>query len=269
VLAFGSSSALASAYGVAVTTTMVITTILLFVIERKKWKWSAPAAIGFTAFFLAIDLSFWGANLIKIPDGGWFPLVIGAVVFTLMTTWRQGRRVLGKHLQARTVPFSHFVTQIHTDQILRVPGTAVFMYSNPHGTPPALVHNLKHNKILHESVILLSVETEKVPYVPAHARMEFEKLENGFSRVVLHYGFMQNPNVPRDVTLVRNHGLELDPMQASYFLGREWLITANDPEFAPWRERLFAIMSRNSLNATDFFHLPPSRVVELGTQVEL
>jgi KUP system potassium uptake protein len=269
VVAFGSSSALASAYGVAVTTTMVITTVLLFSIERKKWHWPMVAAIAFTAFYLTIDLSFWGANLLKIPDGGWFPLAIGAIVFTLMTTWRQGRRVLGKRLSETTVPFEDFVHHLHAERVPRVPGTAVFMYSNPTGTPPALINNLKHNKVLHENVVLLSVETERVPHILSRARIQFEQLEHGFSRVVLRYGFMQDPNVTRDLARCQDLGLAVDPMRASYFLGREWLIPSDDPDMAPWRQKLFAVMSRNSRNATDFFHLPPGRVVELGTQVEL
>ncbi|MFN2203767.1 MAG: potassium transporter Kup [Caldilineaceae bacterium] len=269
VIAFGSSSALASAYGVAVTTTMVITTVLLFSIERKKWHWPVAAAVVFTAFYLTVDLSFWGANLLKIPDGGWFPLAIGAVVFTLMVTWRQGRRVLAKRLSETTVPFDDFVHQLNADKVPRVPGTAVFMYSNPAGTPPALINNLKHNKVLHDNVILLSVESERVPHVPARSRIELEQLEHGFSRVVLHYGFMQDPNVARDLARCQALGLDVDPLRASYFLGREWLIPADDPDMASWRQRLFAVMSRNSRNATDFFHLPPGRVVELGTQVEL
>jgi KUP system potassium uptake protein len=239
------------------------------VIERKKWKWTLAIAIAFTAFYLTIDLAFWGANLIKIPEGGWFPLVIGAIVFALMTTWRQGRRILSQRLQANTVQFSDFVQQIHSDDIARVPGTAIFMYSNPQGTPPALLHNLKHNKVLHNRVILLSVETERVPHVPSCDRTEVQELENGFYRIILHYGFMQDPNVPRDLVLARHDGLRLKPMEASYFLGREWLLPTDEPDMAPWRERLFAIMSRNSRNATDFFRLPPGRVVELGTQVEL
>ncbi len=269
VLAFRSSSNLAAAYGVAVTTTMVITTLLLFVIERKYWKWPIAVALAFTGFYLVIDLSFWGANLVKIPDGGWFPLAIGAVVFTLMTTWRQGRRVLAQRLRASTVRFEDFVEKLHTDSVARVPGTAVFMYSDPNGTPPALLHNLKHNKVLHENVVLLSVETERIPYVPAHQRIEVHKLENGFSRVVLRYGFMQSPDVQRGLAECRAHGLDIDPQRASYFLGREWLLPADDPNMAAWRQRLFAIMSRNARNATDFFQLPPGRVVELGTQVEL
>lgn len=269
VLAFGSSSHLAAAYGVAVTTTMVVTTLLLFMIEREHWRWPFGAAIAFTAFFLVIDLAFWSANLIKIPHGGWFPLVIGAVVFTLMTTWKRGRHILKERLRAGTVSFRTLAERLGADHYHHVPGTAIFMYSDPNLTPPALLHNLKHNKVLHDQVVLLSVETAEVPRVPREERMEVHKLENGFYRIILHYGFMEDPNVPRDLARARRHGIDMKPSEVSYFLGRERLLTAKHPDMPVWRENLFAVMSRNARNATDFFRLPPDRVVELGAQVEL
>jgi len=269
VIAFNSSSNLAAAYGVAVTTTMVVTTLLLFAVERERWKWSLPVALTFTVFFLIIDLGFWGANLVKIPDGGWFPLAIGVIVLTLMTTWKRGREILGGRMRRGTIRFVDFIAQLHTDNLVRVPGTAVFMYSNPEGTPPALLHNLQHNGVLHDRVIILCVNTKEIPNVPRRERVEVHKLENGFYRVILHYGFMEDPNVPRDLALARHHGLEIEPEEVSYFLGREWLLPTERPGMALWRERLFAIMSRNSRNATDFFRLPPDRVVELGMQVEM
>ncbi|MGH2542357.1 MAG: potassium transporter Kup, partial [Ardenticatenaceae bacterium] len=269
VVTFGSSSNLAAAYGVAVTTTMVVTTLLLFVVAHERWQWSLPVALAVTGFFLLIDVAFWGANLIKIPDGGWFPLVVGAIVFALMTTWQRGRRLLRQRLRAGTVRFTDFAERLRTDRVARVPGTAVFMYSDPEGTPPALLHNLKHNKVLHEQVILLSVQTQEMPHVPRAERVEVHELEHNFYQVILSYGFMENPNVPRDLVLAEQHGLELKPKEISYFLGREWLLPTEGEGMALWRERLFALMSRNSRNATDFFSLPPDRVVELGTQVEL
>lgn len=269
VIAFGSSSNLAAAYGVAVTTTMVITALLLFVVEREHWRWSSRKAIAFTAFFLLIDLAFWGANIVKIPAGGWFPLAIGAVTFTLMTTWKRGREILWQRLKAGTMPFTTFTERLRTDKYAHVPGTAVFMYSDPSGTPPALLHNLKHNKVLHEQVILLSVEMEEIPRVARKERIEVQHLENGFYRVVLHYGFLEDPNVPRDLGRVRRHGIDLHSAEVSYFLGRERLLASKTPGMAIWRENLFALMSRNARNATDFFRLPPDRVVELGAQVEL
>jgi KUP system potassium uptake protein len=269
VLAFRSSSNLAAAYGVAVTTTMAVTTLLLFTVQRERWKWPLWIALGFTAFFIVIDLAFWSANLIKIPVGGWFPLVVGALLFTLMTTWRHGREILTERIRAGTMPFVKFVERIHSNQVVRVPGTAIFMYSDPDGTPPALLRNLEHNRVLHDQVILLSVETVEIPKVPRGERLEVESLQDGFYRITLHYGFMESPNVPRDLSLARKHGLKLNLKEVTYFLGRERIFATKRPGMALWREELFALMSRNSRNATDFFRLPPDRVVELGSHVEI
>jgi KUP system potassium uptake protein len=269
VLGFRSSSAIAAAYGVAVTTTMVVTTILLAVVQRERWKWGAGAVAGFTVLFLAVDLAFWGANIIKIPHGGWFPLVIGAVVFVLMTTWKSGRQVLARRLAESTLPWDFFVKDMAMSPPHRVPGTAVFMYGNPEGTPPALLHSLKHYKVLHEQVVLLTIETEEVPHVPRAERVTAEALGHGFFRIVLHYGFMEEPNVPEALDGVRLDGLDLSPMRTTFFLGRETLIASESPGMALWREHLFAVMSRNARTATSFFGLPPNRVVELGAQIEL
>jgi KUP system potassium uptake protein len=269
VLAFRTSSNLAAAYGMAVTTTMVVTTLLLFTAARTLWKWSLPAALLFTGFFLLVDLSFWGANLVKIPHGGWFPLVIGAVVFTLMTTWHRGREILADRLQHGTLRFEEFATRIRQADYVHVPGTAIYMYSDPEGTPPALLQNLEHNKVLHENVVLLSVQTEDIPKVPASRRIQYKKLENGFHRVILCYGFMQVPNVPYGLELLPESALAVDLPKVSYFLGRERLLASELPGMAIWREQLFAIMSRNSRPATDFYRLPLNRVVELGSHVEI
>lgn len=269
VLAFGSSSNLAAAYGVAVTSTMVITALLLFVIEREKWQWPLPYAIAFTGFFLFIDLAFWGANIVKLHHGGWLPLVIGVIIFTLMTTWKRGRVILSERLRAGSMLFTTFTERLRADKFAHVPGTAVFMYSDPESTPPALLHNMKHNKVLHEQVVLLSVNTEEIPRVPTKERIEVHKLENGFYRVILHYGFMEDPNVPRDLARARKLGLEYKSSETTYFLGREHLFASKTPGMAIWRENLFAAMSQNARTATDFFRLPPDRVVELGSQVEL
>lgn len=269
VIAFRSSSNLAAAYGVGVTTDMVITAILLFVVQRERWKWSLPVAIAFTAFLLLFDLSFWGANLVKIPDGGWFPLVIGAIVFTIMTTWKRGRGILRDRLAVGTVPFNTFVEQAHQDAITRVPGVAVFMYSNPDATPPALLRNLKYNKVLHETIIHLSVRIDEIPQVAQADRMECHALEHGFYQVTLHYGFMEDPNVPRDLALTQYNGSAIDPQQAIYFLGREQLLPNARSGMPVWRDVLFGLLSRNATNATDFFRLPFHRVVELGARVEL
>lgn len=269
VLAFRSSTNLAAAYGLAVTTTMVITTILLSVVARERWGWPLPVVVAFTAFFLTIDLGFWGANLIKIPDGGWLPLVIGLIGFTLMTTWRRGRDLLRMRLREGDTSFVDFAKELHDAPIPRVPGTAVFMYSDPEAVPPALLQNVKHNHVLHEQIVLLSVVTEDVPYVAPEERVIVQQLEKEFYRVMLHYGFMEEPNVPIHLALASQSGLELDPAEVSYFLGRERILATPLPGMALWREQLFVILSRNARNATDYFCLPSHRVVEMGTQVEL
>ena len=269
VLGFGSSSNLAAAYGVAVTTTMVITTLLLFVVEREHWGWGLPAALLGTGFFLTIDVAFWGANLLKIGHGGWFPLVVGAVLFGVMATWKRGRQILTDRMSENVLPADLFLQDIAAKSLPRVPGTAVFMYSNPEAAPPALLHNLKHNKVLHERIVFLSVDTAEVPHVPAEERARVEHLGVGCYRVRLNYGFMEEPNVPEALRALRERGLEFKPLETTYFLGRETLIPSRRPGMAIWREHLFAAMNRNARTATSFFCLPPNRVVELGTQIEL
>jgi KUP system potassium uptake protein len=269
VLGFGSSSNLAAAYGVAVTTTMAITTVLLFVVARERWKWSLPLTVSVTGFFLVVDLAFWGANIIKIPHGGWFPLVVGALIFGLMATWKRGRQILTARLSEGALPIELFVQDVASKSSPRVPGTAVFMYSNPEATPPALLHNLKHNKVLHERVVFLSVATAEVPHIPLDRRASVEDLGHGFYRLRLLYGFMEEPHVPDALATLKNEGLEFRPLETTYFLGRETLIPSRRPGMAIWREHLFAMMNRNARTATSFFCLPPNRVVELGAQVEL
>jgi KUP system potassium uptake protein len=269
VLAFRSSSNLAAAYGVGVTTIMVITAMLLFVVQIERWKWPLPVAVAFTAFFLVIDLAFWGANLVKVPAGGWVPLVVGAIMFTVMTTWKRGRGILRERLRAGSISFAEFASRIKTAPLTQVPGTAIFMNGDPTATPPALRRNVKYNKVLHDVVILLSVVTEEVPQVPPTERAECRKVENDFYQVILHYGFMEDPNVPRDLALVQFEGLNLNPNEAIYFLGRENVLPTADSEMPIWRDKLFIFMSRNASNATEFYRLPDDRVVELGARVEL
>lgn len=269
VIGFGSSSRLAAAYGVAVTSTMVITTLLFFVVASERWQWRLPVVLAVTGSFLVIDLAFWGANLIKIPHGGWFPLVVGAMIFGLMATWKRGRVILRERLDEVVLPVELFLQDVRGNAAARVPGTAVFMYSDPGAVPPALLHNLKHNKVLHERVVFLVVDTEDIPHVAGADRAKVEDLGAGFYRITLRYGFMEEPHVPRALGELREQGLEFPHLETTYFLGRETLIPSDKPGMALWREQLFSVMHRNARTATSFFCLPPNRVVELGAQIEL
>jgi KUP system potassium uptake protein len=269
VLKFESSSNLAAAYGVAVTTTMVITTILLYVVARDYWQWKRGPAIALMSFFLIIDLAFWLANIIKLPHGGYVPLVIALFVFTLMTTWWRGRKILGDRLQVSALPDELFISSMEMNPPVRVPGTAVYMDRTPEATPHALLHNIKHNKVLHEKVVLLTVETLEIPHVAEKDRAVVISKGHGIYRVILRYGFMEDPNVPRVLENVKAPGLELKPAEISYFLGRESMIASPKWGMAIWREKLFIWMSKNSTNAASFFRIPSNRVVELGAQVEL
>lgn len=270
VLGFGSSTRLAAAYGVAVTTTTLITSLLFYVVARERWKWPLVAAVPVVGMFIAVDLAFWTANLPKVPHGGWFPLVIGAVAFTLLSTWKTGRRILAERMAVCTPPLDEFLHRPQLASSLRVPGTAVFMHSNPTRTPPALIYNLEHNKVLHERVVLLSVHTDEVPWVAESDRAKVEERGQGIFQVTLHFGFMEQVNVPKALSQLSHEDLKLgDPSELSYFLGRETMIGTKQPGMAAWRERLFRVMSRNAGTASAYFYLPSDRVVELGSQVEL
>jgi KUP system potassium uptake protein len=238
-------------------------------VARSRFGWSRLRAGVPAAFFLAIDLAFFLANATKIGHGGWFPLLVGAAVFTAMTTWKTGRHILAQRLSETTLPVDLFLQDVARTNTHRVPGTAVFMFGNPTGVPPALLHNLKHNQVLHETVVLLRVDTEETPAVDPARRVAVEDLGHGFFRMVMRYGFMEDPDVPGVLAEVKHCGLELRPMRTTYFLGRETLIASKRPGMAVWREQLFAVMSRNARTATSFFGLPPNRVVELGAQIEL
>ena len=268
VLFFRSSSALASAYGIAVTGTMVITTILFTQIARRHWGWSRFQAIVFLAIFLTIDGAFLIANVVKIESGGWFPLAAAFVVYIMMTTWNLGRRALHTLLREGSLPIGLFLDDVKRRQPPRVPGTAVFMTSDESGAPVVLLHHLKHNKVLHDQVILLSVVTDDVPEVASDVRVNVEPLGEGFYRVIARYGFMQQPNVPSIFPQCAPLGVKLRPNDTSYFLGREQLIPTGRSQMPRWRKKLFVIMSRNAQSATQFFGLPPNRVVELGAQIE-
>jgi KUP system potassium uptake protein len=268
VLGFQSVSNVGAAYGIAVTGTMAITTILFHQIARQRWHWSRLRAGMITAIFLGIDLAFLGANLIKIEHGGWVPLVIGLGIYALMTTWKRGRLLLRRIMIERSLPIDDFVKQLEHGGPVRVPGTAIFMTSEFEGTPVVLLHHLKHNKALHEKVILLSIAVRGVPEVPSAERITMEALPHGIFRVKAHYGFMETPNVEDIRARLSDAGIRTKRMDTSYYLGREQLIPANSTGMRRWRKRLFAIMARNARPATQYFGIPPNRVVELGAQIE-
>jgi KUP system potassium uptake protein len=269
VLGFRSASGLAGAYGVAVTSTMVITTLLLHVVSREVWGWSLLRATLVAGGFLLIDLAFFAANLVKVPLGGWLPLILAAGIYTLMATWKTGRQILSKRLQEKSVPLKILMGDLAADPPPRVPGTAVFMSGNPGGTPPALVHNLAHNKVLHEKVIFLTVITEEVPHVPAAERVTVKHLGKGFHEVIARYGFMEDPSIQDVIEHCARKKLIITLEGTTFFLGREELVSTDRPGMARWRERLFAFMSRNALRATAFFQIPSTQVFEVGAQVEL
>jgi KUP system potassium uptake protein len=269
VVGFGSSTNLAAAYGIAVTMTMVITAILLYVVATERWGWPVPAVLAVTAVFLGADLAFLGANVVKMAHGGWVTLVIAGGLFALMTTWKTGRRVVAERLTARAFPLEDFVAGVAASPPRRVPGTAVFMTGQPSGTPPALAHNLRYNKILHEHVIVLNVATARVPHVAGKDRLSIVSLERGVYHVGVRYGFMEDPDVPSALRQAHSRGVPIDFDDITYFLGRETIILSAKHGMARWRERLFVLMARNAVRATAFYRLPPEQVVELGVQVEM
>jgi len=270
VIGFRSSSNLAAAYGVAITTTMLITTILFYVVARRRWNWPAAAALPIAAFFITIDLAFFAANMLKIAHGGWFPLLVSTAILFLMLTWRKGRRVLRTHLTDICIPLDIFLPDLANHSIRRVPGTAVFMSGNRSGTPLALLHNLKHNKVLHEEVVLLTVRTEEVPYLSnLKDRVALEKLGHGFWRAQIHFGFMEKPDVPAALQQLKEPELRFDSMRTTYFIGRETILATRKLGLSAWRGSFFAWMTRNAGDVTSYFCLPPNGVVELGARVEV
>jgi KUP system potassium uptake protein len=269
ILGFGTSSRLAAAYGVAITMTMVITTLLFFFVMHGRWSWSLPAALLICGGFLVVDMAYFGANLPKILHGGWFPLLVGAIGLTLMTTWRRGRGILASRMRERFMSLELYLAQTLGERPIRVPGTAVFMSGNPYGTPPALRHNVTHNHVLHERVVVLCVETVELPHVSRNQPPLIDEVGEGIWTIVVKYGFMDEPNVPLALKDIRLPGLDLSKGDFTYFLGRETLFATGHPGMAVWRERLFIWMSRNAQTATNFFKLPPERVMEIGTQMEI
>ncbi len=269
VLGFKTSSQVAAAYGMAVTTTMVLTTLLAYVVARELWGWSRLRARLLMGALLFVDVAFFAANTTKIPQGGWFPLTVASIIYLLMVTWKQGRRLLAERIREGALPIEDFVRNLQPGSPMRVPGTAVFLIANVQGTPTTLLHNLKHNKVLHEQVVLMSVVTEEVPRVPRRDRVEIEAMDKGFFKVTAHYGFTQDPRSADVLDALRDKGLNLDLMKTTFFLGRETLIPSDRGGMSIWRKKLFALMARNAVRFNDFFHIPPNRVVELGMQIRL
>jgi KUP system potassium uptake protein len=269
VLAFRSSSSLAAAYGLAMVGTMAITSLLFFFVARDRWRWHPALAGVLTGAFLTVELSFFGANLAKLTHGGWVSLGVGAIAFTLMTSWKDGRARLGADVEMRGMPFDLLLADIARRQPYRVKGTAVFMTGNPGGVPSTLLHHLKHNKVIHERVVVLSIAKPDRPFVPHQESVELTTLEHGFYRVVVHFGFMETPSVPVVLERCAARGLVMKMEETTFFLGRESLLVGNRRGMARWRKRLFTFMSRNATPPTAYFNIPPNRVVELGVQIEL
>lgn len=271
VLSFQTSSNLATAYGIAVTTTMLITTFFTYYVSRVHWHWPLPLALGVTLLFLLIDTCFFAANLTKVSHGGWFPLLIAGGILVLMLTWRRGREILAFRMKEQFIPLDQFVETLEQNPPVRVPGLAVFLSGNLNTVPPALVHNLRHNKVLHEQVLLVTIQTLEVPHVPKAEQLEWKAIRPHLFRITLQYGFMDSPDLPLALMspqlplLLRS----VPPTEISYFLGRETLLATENPGMAIWREKIFAFLSRNAQSATTFFHIPPNQVVEMGMQIEL
>lgn len=268
VLMFQNSSNLASAYGIAVTGAMFIDTLLMGVLLFAVWKWRWWMALPVILVFVFVDGAYFAANLPKVPDGGWFPLIVGLFAFTLLTTWARGRKLMRDRMTEAALPIEIFAKSAK-NSAMRVPGTAIFMSSSKAGVPSALLHNIKHNKVLHERVVILTIQIAEVPYIDKNERCEMEELGDGFYRAILHYGFMEETDVPEGLKRMERCGGEFDMMQTSFFLSRQTLLPSKKPAMPIWREKIFAWMLRNSATAMDFFKLPTNRVVELGSQVEI
>jgi KUP system potassium uptake protein len=269
VLEFRQSDALAAAYGIAVTGTFVCTSLLAMVVFWKHFRWPLILVLPLFGTFLLIDLLYFASNLLKVPDGGYFPVLLGIALFLLITSWQRGRELLFARFRQDGLPLKSFIARLPQSRTIRVPGIAVFMTSQADYLPGALLHNLKHNKVLHERVLFVTVTNEPIPYVPPERRREVTELAPGIHRVALNYGFQESPNVPRELEALNELGIPFEPMQASYFLGREVLVAAAVPKMSRWRQWLFTLLSRNAISATEFFRIPSDRVVELGVRVAI
>ena len=269
VLGFRESGRLASAYGIAVTGTMLITTVMLGVLVFQVWRWNRVIAGATIGLFLIVDATYFASNITKIPDGGWFPLLVAAISFTVLTTWAKGRQLMRERLEEAALPLAVFIKSA-ASSVHRVRGTSVFLSTSADIVPAALLHNLKHNQVLHERVLILNVKVEEVPQIAPSKRIEIDDAGDGFFRVVLHYGFMEEVDIPRDLAGIKACGEPFNMMRTSFFLGRQKLIASKTrPGMALWRERLFAWMLKNSESAMEFFKLPTNRVVELGSQLQI
>jgi KUP system potassium uptake protein len=269
VLAFKTSDNLAAAYGIAVTGTFICTGILAVPVFRRQFRWSRAITIAVFGFFLLIDTVFFASNMLKVPEGGYVPLVLGVALIALMTSWKRGRDLLLARWKLDSLPLASFLARLPASRTVRVPGMAVFLTGNPDYVPAALLHNLKHNKVLHEKVLFVTVVNQDIPEVTPEERSAVAELAPGIHRVTIRYGFMESPNLPRDLADLRSLGVAFDPMQASYFLGRETLVPALAPKMPLWRLWLFLVMARNAVPATEFFRIPSDRVVELGVRVAI
>ena len=269
VVLFGSSSALASAYGIAVTIDMTITTVMTFFVIRYGWRYPLALCVAVTGFFFVIDITFFLSNVLKLMRGGWFPLVIGMGMFLLMLTWMQGRRLVSERLRDEAIELDGFLEAVFISPPTRVPGTAVFLAAEEGLTPNALMHNLKHNKVLHEHNLFVSVQHHEVPYIEDAQRVQIRPLGNDCWQVTLHFGFKNDPDVPEALKLLEGRGVPLEDMETSYFLSRDIVIPTLGGGMALWREKLFAGMHRNASAAADFLNLPANRIVELGSKVEI
>jgi KUP system potassium uptake protein len=271
VLGFRSSSNLGAAYGVAVTTTMLITTVLLMIVMREAWKWPLWHVVLLAGPFLIVDIAFWISTLLKIPHGGWFPLLMAILVFAVMSTWKKGRGLLYERLRKRTLSLDNFVASVfeHGSKPKRVPGAAVFLSGTPNVVPVVLLHNLKYNKVLHEKTVVLSFVFEEISHVPDEERIEVTDLGHGFYNVTAHYGFMESPHILEIIEKASEKGLQFERRTTGFYLGRESIVVGKSKGMARWRTNMFAMLSRLATGATSYFGIPPNQVVELGVQIEM
>lgn len=269
IVMFKSSENLAAAYGIAVTGTMVITSLLFFVVMRLNWKWPLPIAIGLTTMFLCFDLVFFSANLLKLTRGGWLPVLIGIVVLLVFTTWIKGRYLLQKSLDGSSLPLKDFLKNIEAYPPQTVPGTAIFLTSNSHNVPQALLHNLKHNKVIHQQVVFMTIVTKDTPFVEKKERLQIEEISNQFTRISVLYGYKETPDMTEIFTQAKAQGVLFEIMDTSFFLSRESIAHTQYKDMSRWRVHLFMFLNKNSARSSDFFHVPANRVVELGLQVEI